>query len=51
MARNKNKVILVCDECLSRNYSTTKSSLSLERLTLNKFCRRCGKHTPHRESK
>ncbi|HEY4537992.1 MAG TPA: 50S ribosomal protein L33 [Erysipelothrix sp.] len=51
MAKNKDKVILVCEECLSRNYTTTKSMTSSERLTLQKFCKRCGKHTTHKETK
>ncbi|HHY96664.1 50S ribosomal protein L33 [Acholeplasma equifetale] len=48
----REKVILVCSECLSRNYNTTKNkSISKERLELNKYCPRCDKHTIHKESK
>ena len=48
----KQKVILVCTECLSRNYSITKNKrLNVERLELNKYCKNCGKHTLHKESK
>ena len=40
----KQKVILVCTECLSRNYSITKNKrVNVERLELNKFCKKCGK--------
>lgn len=48
----KQKVILVCSECLSRNYSITKNKrTNVERLELNKYCKRCGKHTLHKETK
>lgn len=48
----KQKVILVCSECLSRNYSITKNQrVNVERLELNKYCKRCGKHTLHKETK
>jgi len=47
-----NKVILVCTECLSRNYSVAKNKrVNTERLELNKFCKKCNKHTLHRETK
>ena len=48
----KQKVILVCTECLSRNYSVTKNKrTNVERLELNKYCKKCGKHTLHKETK
>ncbi|VEU82923.1 50S ribosomal protein L33 [Acholeplasma hippikon] len=48
----REKIILVCSECLSRNYATTKNKqISKERLELNKHCPKCGKHTLHKESK
>ena len=48
----RTKVILVCDECLSRNYSTVKNKQThSERLVVKKFCKRCGKHTMHKETK
>ena len=50
--KDKNKTILMCSECLSRNYSTHKNKKdSSERLELMKFCPRCNKHTLHKESK
>ena len=52
MATKKNKIILTCTECLSRNYSTTKNKTnSTVRLELNKFCKKCGKHTLHKETR
>ncbi len=48
----REKVILVCTECLSRNYTVYKNKrTNVERLELNKYCKKCGKHTLHRESK
>ena len=48
----KQKVILVCSECYSRNYTTYKTPKTQGiRLELNKFCKKCGKHTLHRETK
>ena len=50
--KDKNKTILMCSECLSRNYSTHKNKKdSSERLELMKFCPRCNKHTLHKETK
>ncbi len=49
---NKDRVILTCTECLSRNYSTHKNKKNAnERLELMKFCKRCNKHTLHKETK
>ena len=47
----RQKIILVCTECLSRNYNTTKNKLTnVERLEIKKFCPTCNKHTLHKES-
>jgi len=48
----REKIILVCTECLSRNYNTTKNKQTQkERIEVNKFCPKCNKHTLHKESK
>ena len=48
----REKVILVCTECLSRNYTTTKNKQTQkDRLEISKFCSKCNKHTLHKESK
>lgn len=48
----REKIILVCEECLSRNYSTTKNKQgSTKRLELKKFCPKCNKYTIHKETK
>ena len=46
------KVILVCEECLSRNYSTTKNpQKNVERIETNKYCKNCNKYTVHKETR
>jgi large subunit ribosomal protein L33 len=48
----REKVILVCEECLSRNYTTTKNkSTTAERLEFKKFCPKCNKYTIHKEKR
>ena len=48
----RKKVILICSECLSRNYTTTKKDgQPTTRLELKKFCPSCNKQTLHKESK
>ncbi|AHB35881.1 50S ribosomal protein L33 [Spiroplasma apis] len=52
MPKNIKKVILVCSECLERNYTIQKSSLSQkERLVIKKFCKTCNAHTTHKETR
>ncbi len=46
------KVILTCSECLSRNYVTRKNkNTHTERIQLSKYCKKCAKHTMHKETK
>ncbi len=47
----KDKIILACSECLSRNYVYPKNKQSNVRLEVNKFCKKCNKHTVHKETK
>ncbi|AUF83886.1 50S ribosomal protein L33 [Mesoplasma syrphidae] len=52
MGSNSRKIILVCEDCLSRNYSLTKSTLTQkERLQIKKFCTTCNAHTLHKETR
>jgi large subunit ribosomal protein L33 len=45
-------VVLACEECKERNYTTTKNKKTLkERMELNKYCPKCKKHTAHKETK
>ncbi len=47
----RKKVILVCEVCLSRNYTALKHKERQERLSMKKYCKRCDKHTVHKETK
>ncbi len=45
-------VILACGECKRKNYPTTKNKKRTPaKLEFKKFCRFCGRHTPHKETK
>jgi large subunit ribosomal protein L33 len=45
------RIVLVCEECGSRNYQTTKARKQQDRLEIKKFCPPCNRHTKHKESK
>ncbi len=47
----REKIILICEVCLSRNYSVYKNKENKERMQIKKYCKRCGTHTTHKESK
>ena len=45
-------ITLECKQCKNRNYTTTKNRRKhTERFEVKKFCPRCRKHAPHRETK
>ncbi|MFH1737719.1 MAG: 50S ribosomal protein L33 [bacterium] len=45
-------IIVACTECKQRNYSSLKNKRTHpERLELKKYCRFCGRHTVHRETR
>jgi len=47
-----NMIRFECTECKNVNYHSTKNKkANKERLELNKFCKFCGKHTQHKETK
>lgn len=48
----RNKSALACTVCGSRNYSLDMGTKTrTERLEVKKFCKHCGKHTLHKETK
>ncbi len=54
MAKKEKRLVvtLACTECKERNYTTGKNRENDPgRMELKKYCRRCKKHTLHRESK
>jgi large subunit ribosomal protein L33 len=45
-------VTLACTECRERNYLTEKNRQNDPgRMEMQKYCRRCRKHTLHRETR
>jgi large subunit ribosomal protein L33 len=43
-------VALICKECKSQNYVTTRNKINIEKkLEVKKHCPKCGKHTLHKE--
>jgi large subunit ribosomal protein L33 len=45
-------IVLACTECKQRNYFTQKNKKNdPDRLELSKYCKYCGKHTVHKETK
>ena len=47
----REKVLLVCSECLSRNYTTSINTGTTKIKEFKKFCKHCGKVTVHKISK
>ncbi len=45
-------IILACTECKQRNYATNKNKKNdPDRIELEKYCKFCKKHTPHKETR
>ncbi|PZN10427.1 MAG: 50S ribosomal protein L33 [Bacillota bacterium] len=45
-------ITLECSECKRRNYATTKNKRTHPaRLELRKYCKWCGRHTVHKETR
>ncbi len=50
--RASEAVTMACTVCKSRNYSTMKNvKKNRARMTRNKYCKVCRKHTEHKETK
>ena len=48
--KNDRMVVLACEECKERNYTTTKNKKNIkERMELNKYCPKCQDHTALKE--
>ncbi|MDZ7860696.1 MAG: 50S ribosomal protein L33 [Candidatus Krumholzibacteriota bacterium] len=48
----RQKVTMACTKCKNRNYQTTKNRrLHPDRLEQKKYCRFCGKHTLHKQTR
>ena len=45
-------ITLSCTECKQRNYTSTKNKKRTpSKLEFSKYCRFCGRHTSHKETK
>ena len=44
-------ITLACSVCKNRNYHFDRGRKKDFKLELKKFCRACGKQTPHKETK
>ncbi len=48
----RQELTLTCSECKSRNYYTAKNkNNTTAKIELKKYCKKCRKHTLHKESK
>lgn len=48
----RDNITLACTVCKQRNYETEKNKRNNpDRIEFNKFCKFCGKHTIHKETK
>lgn len=45
------KIALACTVCGNRNYSIAENKNRTQRLEVKKFCRHCGQHTLHKETR
>ena len=53
MAKKDQRLLIgmVCTVCKSTNYVTRRNKINTpEKLHLSKYCRRCKKHTEHKET-
>jgi large subunit ribosomal protein L33 len=44
-------ITLGCTVCKNKNYHFARGKKQESKIELNKFCRACGKQTPHKEVK
>ena len=48
----RENITLECTECKNRNYTSQKNKKNNpDRITVNKYCPFCKKHTAHKETK
>ena len=51
MASERLTIALICTECKNKNYYQVRGKKKEYKLELNKFCKKCGKSTKHKEGK
>ncbi len=48
----RENITIACTECKQRNYETSKNKRNNpDRIEVQKYCKFCGKHTAHKETK
>ena len=48
----RDQITLACNDCKMRNYIKTKNKrLHPDRVEYKKYCGKCRKHTPHKETR
>lgn len=48
----RENITVACTECKQRNYETSKNKRNNpDRIEVQKYCKFCGKHTIHKETK
>ncbi|HOX28643.1 MAG TPA: 50S ribosomal protein L33 [bacterium] len=48
----RQEMTMVCSECKSKNYYTSKNKQNTSvKVELKKYCKKCRKHTTHKEAK
>jgi len=48
----RQRIVLACTICENRNYNSYKNKKNTSgRISLNKYCKFCKKHTVHKETK
>jgi len=43
--------VLACTVCKDKNYHYSRGKKKEYKVEVKKFCKTCGKHTPHKEGK
>ena len=51
MASERIAIALICTECKNKNYYKVRGKKKEYKLEVNKFCKKCGKSTKHKEGK
>ncbi len=44
-------IFLQCKDCKMKNYTVTKSKILKDKFEFKKHCKKCKKHTDHKEAK
>ena len=51
MANDRTVLCLACETCKNKNYHIVRGKKKEYKVAVKKFCKNCGKRTPHKEMK